>query len=482
MKKFRCKICGHVVEKEELEEGFTCPLCGVSKELFEEVIEEKGEKKIYVDENDDSIQRIKERCIDCGVCKNTCENIVGIKYKEKVKGHPACLGCGQCILTCPTASLAPNYDYHEVLEEINNPEKITVVLTSPAVRVSLGEMFGPSPGTDVEKELVTALRHLGFSYVFDTTFGADLTVMEEAYELINRIEKNEHLPQFTSCCPACVQYVEIFMPELIPNLSTCKSPIGMQTTMIKTYFAKQKGYNPKNIVTVALTPCTAKKKEANRSELQKMCDYVLTASEVGLLLRERGLDIKEMEKGEYDDLMGRGSGAGIIFGNTGGVMEASLRTAYFYLTGENPPEQLLNLESVRGLDNVKEASIKIKDKTINVAVVHTIPSLKELLEKAKLENKTYHFIEVMNCRGGCIGGGGQPLTPINNIENVRKLRIEGLYKLNNSSKIKSSYENEDIKKIYKEFLGNVGSDIAHSLLHTTYSDKSILLKGKVPLI
>ena len=488
-KKFRCKLCGYIEEYEgKLPDNYVCPLCGATKDMMEEEIKQEStekDKRVYIDEENPGITSILEKCINCGICKNICENTVGICYSDKINDNPACISCGQCILNCPMASLVPKSDYQKVKQEIENSNKIVVALTSPSIRVSVGEMFELDAGTNVEGKVVTALRKLGFDYIFDTTFGADLTIMEEASELIERIKNKKNLPQFTSCCPSWIKYAEIYHPELLPNISSCKSPIGMQTTMIKTYFAKTKNIDPKNIVTVAITPCTAKKMEIKRKELRDSGlywnldisdgDYVLTVRELADFIKEEQIDFLSLEENHYDDIFGRGSGAGAIFGNTGGVTEAAIRSVYYMLTGESPKEKLLNYEPVRGLENIKEATVNIKGLNINVAVVHGLPNLEKLLKNGMIK---YHFIEVMNCRGGCIGGGGQPLVPIPKLDEIRQKRIEGLYKCDTISNVRNSYENPDINKIYDEFLEKPLSEISHKLLHTTYQDRSELLKEK----
>ncbi|MCC0661515.1 [FeFe] hydrogenase, group A [Clostridioides sp. ZZV14-6154] len=450
------------------------------------------EIRIPIEKDNPAIFRDESKCVKCGQCRTVCEKeiAVGKMYDlDKTGDNAICIHCGQCAVVCPVESITQVYDYEKVKSSINDSEKIVIFSTSPSVRVALGEEFGMEPGTYVEEKMVSALRKLGADYVFDTTFSADLTIMEEASELIERITKNDKsLPQFTSCCPAWVKFVETFYPELIPNLSTAKSPIGMQGPTIKTYFAKKKGLNPKQIVNVAVTPCTAKKYEILRPEMNdsgkyykdesiRDMDYVITTKELAKWLKEEEISFENLEHSSYDDLLGRGSGAGIIFGNTGGVMEAAIRTAYYLITGEQPPQNILNFTPIRGIDGIKEAEVKVADKVINVAVIHGTANAKSLIESMNDNKHKYDFIEVMTCRGGCISGAGQPKTSFEVTDMIRFKRIAGLYNKDNTIKIKSSYENLDIKQVYKEFYGSPLSDLAESMLHTAYNSKNYMLNN-----
>ena len=414
--------------------------------------------KVKVSEDNPSLQRILEKCIDCGQCLETC------KSKNRL-AEEDCINCGQCIMTCPMGALVPKYNYKEVLANIHDEEKITVVSISPAVRVAIGDEFGFPAGAFLENKLVGVLKTLGFDYVFDTTYGADLTIMEEATELLSRIKKEENLPMFTSCCPSWVLYMEKYHPEDLSHLSTCKSPIGMQGAIIKNYFAKMKNLNPSDIVTVSLAPCVSKK-----GEIKEDCnnDYVITTSELAMMIREQEIDFKACKEEDFDSILGKGSGAGVIFGTSGGVMEAALRTAYFLLNGHDAPEDFLHLESIRGSLSIKEAIIDLGVKTIKVAVLYGIENVNKMYNMLK----EYQFIEVMTCPTGCIGGGGQPVLPIPKIASTIDARSKSLYENDAKLSLRNSYENAEIKKLYENCLEKPLSKKAEELLHQRYRDKS----------
>ena len=449
--------------------------------------------RVPIELDNPSIMRDEALCIKCGQCKEICEKFIGVHgtYKLKDTNNTAvCINCGQCANVCPTSSITEKYEYQAVKKAIEDPEKIVIFSTSPSVRVAIGEEFGEEDGKFLQGKMVSLLRKLGADFVLDTNFAADMTILEEASELIERVtKKSAPLPQFTSCCPAWVKYLEIYYPELRDNLSTAKSPIGMQGPTVKTYFAKLNNIDPKKIVNVAVTPCTAKKFEIRRDEMKaageylgipelRDMDYVITTRELAKWAKEEKIDFAQLEDSGYDSLMGEASGAGVIFGNTGGVMEAALRTAYKYITGEDAPELLLNFEPVRGMEDVKKATVKIKDLEVKVAVIYGTKAAGEFIEKLKKTEEEIHFIEVMTCPGGCIGGGGQPKGTLEKGDELRKKRIEGLYKRDDSLKIRRSDENQELLKLYKEFYGKPLSELAEKMLHTKYVDRSVELGGK----
>lgn len=453
--------------------------------------------RVPIEKDNPAIQRLEFKCIKCGACKAVCTNEIGVcgTYDLAKTGDvPVCVYCGQCANVCPVDSITEKVEAYEVLEAINDPEKIVVVNTSPSVRVSLGEEFGMADGSFVEGKMVALLRKLGVDYVLDTSFAADMTIVEEASELVERITEGKlPLPQFTSCCPAWVKFAEIYYPEMLPHISTAKSPIGMQGPTVKTYFAKKMGIDPKKIVNVALTPCTAKKFEIRREEMcdagkylgieeLRDMDHVITTREVAMLARDAGIDFASLEDDSFDKLMGEASGAAKIFGNTGGVMEAAIRTAYAYITNEPVPVDLLKLEPVRGLEGIKEATVKIKDLEIKVAVVYGTANARRLIEKIKAGKANYHFVEVMTCPGGCIGGGGQPKDREYKGDALRAKRIAGLYKNDSELPIRLSHENQELIAMYKEFYGKPLSELAEAMLHTSYHDCSELLGDSEPVV
>lgn len=444
---------------------------------------EYADIRIPIEKENPAIQRDESLCIKCGQCRQVCEREIGVGRLYDListKDTAICIHCGQCANVCPVDSITEVYEYHKVKESIHNPDKIVIFNTSPSVRVGLGEAFGMKAGSFVEGKMVAALKALGADYVLDTNFSADLTIMEEASELVERVTlKEKPLPQFTSCCPAWVKFTETFYPELLPHISSAKSPIGMQGPTVKTYFAKQQNIDPANIVNVAVTPCTAKKFEIRRDEMNisakinhaedmRDMDYVITTRELAQWLKEESIDFESLADAEYDSLMGPASGAGVIFGNTGGVMEAAARTAYYLITGENPPKDYLNLQPVRGMEGVREAKVEIGAVPLRLAVIHGTENARQFIESMKAGNIAYDFVEVMTCKGGCIGGGGQPKTEIPMSDEVRKSRIDSLYAKDSSMKLRFSHENPEIQKVYEIFYGKPLSEKAEQMLHTTY--------------
>lgn len=423
-----------------------------------------------------------EKCVKCGRCIRACKEIQGIEVLgfagrstnihvttpfDAEFDNTKCVLCGQCSLACPVGALVEKDDTDRVLDAIFDPNKTVIVQTAPSVRIALGDEFGMPKGSIVTKKMVTALRMIGFDKVFDTNYGADLTITEEANELIERIKSGKKMPMATSCCPGWVNYMEKHYPDLLDHLSTTKSPMQIFSAITKTHYAKQENLDPKNIFTVAIMPCIAKKYEITRPEMahdgRPDTDAVLTTRELIKLIKYIGIDFENLPESEFDNPMGTATGAAAIFGATGGVMEAALRTTYEWLTGE----EMKNVEytPVRGFDGIKEAQINIGDKTINIAVAHTLNNAKILMDKLRAGECKYDFIEVMACPGGCLGGGGQP---IGTTMEVNKKRMESIYQVDKNTKYRKSHENPYLKQLYKDFLEKPGSEIAHKLLHTHY--------------
>jgi len=415
-------------------------------------------------------------------------------YELPLIDYVPCIGCGQCTLWCPTSSIEVRDDTARLWAALEDPNLHVIVQTAPATRVGLGEEFGLPAGANVEGKQVAALRALGFDTVLDTNFAADLTIMEEATELVQRLTtEGTTVPQFTSCCPGWVKYCEMFYPELIPNLSTARSPMGMLGPVIKTYYADKKGIAPENIVSVSVMPCTAKKYEASRPEMNNAgthlgrpeirdTDLVITTRELARMIKHRRINLLELEGSTYDDMLSEYTGGGAIFGVTGGVMEAAVRTAYFFITGNNPPPAKLELKPVRGLAGIKDATLDIPGfREIRVAVVHGTANAKRVLEKVLSGEVSWDFIEVMACQGGCISGGGQPRTTLPPSDAVRAARIGALYDIDGREGIlRSSHENPQIKALYENFLGEPCEGLAYELLHThgSYVDRSNRLVAK----
>lgn len=444
---------------------------------------EGGARKAHtIDGSNPCLVRDQEKCILCGRCIRVCRDVQGMNVYsfanrgfdtivstafEQDLGNVACSYCGQCASVCPTGAIVERDDTEKVWDAINDPDKIVIVQTAPSVRVAIGEELGMEPGSIVTGKMVAALRHLGFDKVFDTDFSADLTIMEEGYEFLDRLQNGGLLPMITSCSPGWVNMIELKYPELLDHLSTAKSPQQMFGAIAKTYYPEKAGIDPAKIVSVSVMPCTAKKAEAARPEMcysgYRDVDIVITTRELGRMIREAGIDFKNLPEENFDSPLGTGSGAGVIFGTTGGVMEAALRTVADVLAGENLPH--VDYEEVRGMEHTREAELEIAGKKIKIAVVHTLKSAMEMLERVKNGTADYQFIEVMACPGGCIGGGGQPV-PVN--AEIRKLRRKGLFDCDRANELRKSHENPEIIELYDTWLGKPLGEKAHNLLHTHY--------------
>lgn len=445
--------------------------------------------KLHLDKSSASLIRDPAKCILCGRCVRVCEEIQGVSAIDFIgRGSTtqvgtaynqglnisSCINCGQCVIVCPTAALTEQSHIKQVLDALEDPEKVVVVQHAPSISVTIAEEFGIPAGSDYAGALTAALRHLGFDYVFDTSFSADLTIMEEASELVHRVQNSGKLPMFTSCSPGWVKFMEHFYPDMLDHLSSCKSPQQMMGALVKSFFAERMGIDPSKIYSVSLMPCTAKKYEAGREELGNELypdiDAVLTTRELATIIRMFGMDLNSIEAEPPDTPFGERSTAGKLFGATGGVMEAALRTAYFLITGKNLDK--VKIEEVRGLEGIKEAKVKVGDLEVGVAVASGLSNARKLVEQIRNGRTDLHFIEIMTCPGGCIAGGGQPLNT--DIEQV-KARMKALYNIDRNEVVRLSHENRSIQKLYEEFLERPLSEKSHHLLHTHYHKQDVIL-------
>ncbi|MEE4176358.1 MAG: NADH-dependent [FeFe] hydrogenase, group A6 [Bacteroides sp.] len=481
----------------------SCELQDISNEyrigthVFLDLVKEKD--KIQ-DISSPSIVKDDSKCIRCQRCVRTCSQLQAVSalavtrkgnhmrvstFLDKPMNDVVCTNCGQCINRCPTAALTERSYIDQVFDVIYDPSKFVVVQTAPATRVAIGEEFGLEPGTRVTGKMVAALRRLGFDKVLDTDFTADLTIIEEGNELLSRLKqalvdgKEVALPMMTSCSPGWIKFQEHLYPEFLGNLSTCKSPQQMFGPLAKTYYAEKVNKNPADMIVVSIMPCTAKKFEAERPEMRgsgyKDVDFVLTTREMGMMIRQAGIDFNKLQPEGYDRILGESTGAAVIFGATGGVMEAALRSAYEIVTGREVPFGNLNIKPVRGMEGVKEAAIKIKDVKpewkflegveLKVAIAHGLANAKVLMDRVKEGKADFHFIEVMACPSGCIGGGGQPIPT--NME-IRKKRASGIYDEDEQMVIRKSHENPEVIELYDKFLHEPLGHRSHDLLHTHY--------------
>ncbi|MDD6633990.1 MAG: NADH-dependent [FeFe] hydrogenase, group A6 [Ruminococcus sp.] len=469
-----------------------CELQTLAKDLGVEMedIYDGNSNTYEIDDSAAHMYRDNNKCILCRRCVAVCEKTQGIGviganergFKTFIGsafdmglGETSCVSCGQCIAVCPTGAIAEKDYTKDVMAAIADPDKHVIVQTAPAVRAALGECFDMPIGTNVEGKMVSALRLLGFDKVFDTDFAADLTIMEEANEFIGRVKNGGKLPLITSCSPGWIKYCEHYFPDMTENLSSCKSPQQMFGATAKTYYAEKMGIDPKNIVMVSIMPCTAKKFEIGRDDQNAAgvpdVDFALTTRELGRMIKRAGINFTALQDGKFDEPLGISTGAAVIFGATGGVMEAALRTAVHTLTGAD----VVDFPEVRGTEGIKEATYKVGDLDVKVAVASGLSNARELLTKVQNGEADYHFIEIMGCPGGCVNGGGQPQQPatVRNFTDLRAERAKALYAQDAAMPIRKSHENPAIKAVYEEFFGEPGSHKAHEILHTTYVKRTI---------
>lgn len=466
-----------------------CELQNLAEEYNIRDIEFEGEiAPSAIDDSSAALIRDNEKCVACGRCISVCSNIQSVNAigwsqrgfdtrvtapYSRALADTNCVNCGQCIMVCPTAALHERDSIQEVWKAIDNEDKVVIVQTAPAVRVGLGEEFGAEVGTRVTGKMVAALRRLGFDKVFDTDFGADLTIMEEGTELLSRVKNGGTLPLMTSCCPGWVKFIEHNYPDMLDHLSSCKSPHQMTGAMIKTYFAELMNIQPEKIHVVSIMPCVAKKYEGEREELSHKglqdIDSVLTTRELAQMIKEMGIDFNGLEEEMFDNPLGESTGAGVIFGATGGVAEAALRTVYEVLA-EGELEQI-EYEAVRGIEGVKEAVLELPNGAkLRSCICHGLANARKVLDSIKSGEKAYDFIEVMACPGGCVNGGGQPIVKasVRDCVDAKVDRAQGLYSEDKALPIRKSHKNPSIQKLYKEFLGEPNGHLAHELLHTHY--------------
>ncbi len=468
-----------------------CELQTLANEFNMRTIKYAGEKlEKKIDDRSVSVVRNPNKCILCKRCVSACKKlqsvgVVGATNRgfktivepvfEKSLVEVPCVNCGQCINVCPVGALTEASEIDQVWAALHNPDVHVVVQPAPAVRVALGEEFGMPIGTRVTGKLAAALRKMGFDRVFDTDFGADLTIMEEGYELIHRVQNGGKLPMITSCSPGWIKYAEYYYPDMLENLSSCKSPHQMLGAIIKSYYAKENKIDPKKIFTVSVMPCTAKKYEKNRAGESvnglRDVDAVLTTREIAAMIREANIDFVNLPDEDFDPVLGTSSGAAVIFGATGGVMEAALRTVADVMCGCKLDK--IDFTEVRGIAGIKEADVQLGDLTVKVAVASGIANVKKLLDSIRSGEKEYHFIEIMACPGGCVNGGGQPIVSarIKNLMDPRQVRASAIYAEDADKPVRKSHENPDIQKLYNDYLGEPNGHKAHELLHTFYEAK-----------
>ena len=477
-------LANHNKDCTSCSQNLNCKLQRYSEELMINEIRFEGEKrKSKIDNSSISIKRDNSKCVLCEQCYRTCNEIQTVYaigqqnrgFQTKVAPpfnlnmkESSCVNCGQCVIHCPTGALSEQNNVRKVAEALAT-NKILIAQTAPSIRATLGELLDIKPGISVTGKMVAALKELGFQKVFDTDLAADITIVEEAAEFVKRYKNKKDLPMITTCCPAWIKFAEQYFFEQLNYMSSCRSPQAMMASLIKTYWAEKNKIKPEDIILVDIMPCTAKKYEINRPEFKGDADYVLTTVELAKLIKQHNINFKELQEQEFDNPLGESTGAGVIFGRSGGVMEAALRTAADMIT--NKDIQNIEYKKIRGLETAKEATITIEDEEIKICVVHTLGEARKIMNKIREGESPYHFIEIMACYGGCIGGGGQPRYESD--EALQK-RAQALETEDKNKKIRKSHQNPSVIKLYKEYLGEFGGKRAHKLLHTTYEEKEAI--------